>query len=491
MRVSIAGFIVLLLLAVSPDHHRANAGSPGPGRQVIEQREYTAYIWVVGAWDFESCRIITDTIEAVPQYKDIAAMCGIKTTSLVNSGAANLYYLNQYTYLKDTVIKLPEIIIKTDYDGSGSIIVTAADPLPGQAITRIEASINNAPAVCDDLTGIPGPAGSLRCEFPLYNPPIHFTAYALSSFGDRSRLTELRIGKSLARAPFFTENEGDLFILGDNAYTHYSIFNDIPLRWGVIPAEPVPAWLLHVQGDKLITDHYYYYLAGQLLLAGVTAAPDCYNSGILGQYSTNCGLLAAFPYVYQYQNAYNKEINAAAAAWGIPNVLIKRVIAVESQFYTGALGQAGEDGLYQFTRSGADTMLRWNGSAYLDICGQYFDNCDLVPYDNMAAWQRDLMINYIMADPNNINNLAAALKANAYQVDRLINNIIGSAGDLDYSDLWKLTIVNYHTGATVTSAVLQQIQEQGRALTWDNYAAALEQVQPSGSRYIKMIINGY
>lgn len=489
-KVAGAGLFLLALL-LAPGSAAAGGGTD---RQVTQQQDAVKYIWVVGSWDFESCRILTDDLEFVPQYADIAALCGIETTRLLNDGIIWLYYLGEYHYTANVIVELPPIEIKTDYI-AGAAVVTAADPLPGQRITRIEALINGAPAVCDDYNGTPGPAGSLRCSFPINRAPVLFSAYAVSSYGDNSKSVTMRIGNRINSDPVFSAAAVNQFmVIGDIAYTQYNPYFDIPLRWGVLPGpDPVPWWLRTAGNVELITSHSYYYLAGQILLAGRLDGQNCYNYGLDGDYANQCGLTLAADLVTEYQNAYNGEIMAAADRYGVPAALIKRVIAVESQFWPGALGQAGENGLYQLTRDGADTILRWSGVTYLEICGLYFDTCQDIPYDNLESWQRDLLANHILSDPNNIDYLAAALKANAYQVDRLIDNILGIEDPgqyFDYVDLWRMAVINYHTGATVTAAIMQQLIQRQDPITWDNYAAALERVQASGSGYITRICGG-
>lgn len=483
------GILLLALLVPYP------AAANGPiDRSVIIQVDKTSYIWAVGAWNFEYCRILTDNIDIIPQREDIKALCGASALDLVRSGAAWLYYIGEYNYKEDTLIELPPIEIIIDYIGS-SVNVTATDPLPGEFITKIEVNINDLPALCTSSSGQPGKAaGSLACSFPVYRIPAHITITAVSSYGDTSKTHELRIDNIVNSDHIFSRSGNNALVLGDIAYTKYNIFYDIPLRWGAVPSDPVPGWLRNLPTKELETDHYYYYLAGQILLEGLTTARDCNNSGISGQYANNCGVLAAVPITYIYQNAHDKEITAAAAAYGVPNALIKRIIAVESQFYPGALGNAGENGLYQITRDGADTLLRWNGAAYLDICGQYFNTCNDVPYDNLDPWQRDLLANHILNNSNNIYYLAAALKANAYQVDKILDNLfnITVPGDyFSYAELWQISIGNYHTGPTVTAAVFGQIQQTDQDINFTNYLAALENVLPSGSNYISMVTKGY
>lgn len=493
MRRAYIGFSLVFLFAFLPGIVFADGP---PKREVIIQVSKTAYVWVVGAWNFETCRILTDDLETIPQYADISALCGIESTSLINSGSANLYYLGEYNYLEDTSQPLPEIEIKSSFI-NGAVIVESFDPLPGHAVNKIDATINGIPAVCDSFNGTPIPSG-LKCTFPIYQPPVLFFAFSTSTYGDYSHNIELRIGKMIQNDSIFSDPIKNVVIVGDSAYAKYSMYHDVPRIWGVVPGfDNVPDWLKTVPPEQLITDHYYYYLAGQIIVNGVANARNCWNGGISGdnpQYSTNCGVLSVFDDVCLYQNAYNEEITQASEETGIPNRLIKRIIAIESQFYPNAYGIVGERGLYQFTRDGADTLFRWNGPFYLETCGEYWDYCNSVGYDAIDQWQREVLINHVLADPNNIYYLGSALKANAYQVNRLLDNIsrIDTPGDtLTYEDLWKITVLNYHGGATLTSAVLVNIRDLDLPVSWDSFATVLEDLQPSVLSYVNRVYRGY
>jgi len=489
-RVHIKISLIVLFALVFPG--LAYADGP-PKRQVIVQVEKTAYIWVVGAWNFETCRILTDDIEVVPQYADVSALCGIISTSMINDGSANLYYLGQYDYLEDTPQDLPEIQIKSSVKDS-SIVVRAFDPLPEQQVIQVDAMINGIPAVCDSTNGVSTPSG-LECVFPIYNPPVLFSAFAISSYGDTSKNIELRIGNMIEFDPYFSEPKKELVVVGDSAYTQYNIYHDIPRVWGVVPGEDiVPSWLKTVPVESLETDHYYYYLAGQILLESPLDGQNCHNYGISGQYATNCGVVAVFEQVYQYQNAYNKEIFLASAETGVPNRVIKRIIAVESQFFPNAFGIAGEHGLYQFTRDGADTLLRWNGPFYVKICGEYWDYCGEYGFDTLEEWQRDVLINHVMADPNNLYYLGSALKANAFQIAPLFDTVFGieDLGKfLSYEDLWKITVLNYHAGPTLVSAVLVNIRDLDLPISWDSCATVLRDLQPLALHYVERVFRGH
>lgn len=482
-------FILFLLLLKGAGSAWA-AGGPGPERTETVEEKRTAHIWVIGAWNFELCRILADDLETVPQEKDIKYYCGQDAIDMMDSGAAYFYYLGPYEYTVQVKKNLPQIFIISDFQND-HIKVYARDPLPGQTITRIEATINGVPAVCDDYTGARPLDGGLSCSFPAYNAPVDFTAYATSTYGDNSKTIQLRIGNMTTGTSDFQTDKKIRYVVGDNAYTQYNTSMDIFLLWDVYPFIADLPWAARtVPVVDLYTTHYYYYLSGQLLLGGLSDGQNCYNGGTIGQYANQCGLLAAFDQAEQYQNAYNLDISVAAAQVGVPNVLVKRVIAVESQFWPDAYGLHGENGLYQFTRDGVDTLLRWSAAAYLEVCEIYLDDCADLGYDNRSAWEKDIMINHILNDYNNVYWLARALKANAYQVDRLLDNVAGieNAGEyFNYVDLWKITTGNYHTGPTITTAALDQIGQLGQDYTWGNYAMALDRLQPTALQYINRV----
>ena len=491
-RVLTALNIALVLLAV-PGIVRAD----GPPKRVeIIQVQKTAYIWIVGGWGFEMCRILTDNLEHVPQPEDINALCSFETRQLYKDGIVWIYYLGEYHYLEDVAQPLPQIQIKTDFAGS-AVIVQAFDPLPEHSVIKIDGMTSAGPLVCDTYTGTPIPSG-LRCEFPLYRPPGLITFFATSSYGDYSQNVRLRIGNKNQSDTIFSEPEKSMIVIGDYAYTQYSPYFDIPLRWGLVPGDdPVPEWTKTVPNKTLLTDQFYYYLSGQILLGDLSAGQNCPNNGISlenGQYATNCGVHSVFERAFEIQNAYNDEITQASALTGVPNRIIKRIIAVESQFYPNAFGVAGERGLYQFTRDGADTLLRWNGPLYIDLCSEYWDDCDKLGYDNLDQWQKDVLINHVLVDHNNIYYLASALKANAFQITRVLDNVadIETPGDiLSYEDLWKMTILNYHAGPTITSAVLVNIQKLELEISWESFAIVLEDLQPTALQYVNRVYKGY
>ena len=222
-----------------------------------------------------------------------------------------------------------------------------------------------------------------------------------------------------------------------------------------------------------------------MILSGELDIPGCDNWGVepwSGGYATQCGLEHARDAVVVAQNAYNEQIAAAGRESGVASRLLKNIIMLESQMWPDAAGQHGEAGLYQLSRAGADTLLRWDGRAYIERCDWYFEDCQTLGYDNREPWQQELLISSVMRDANDIALLGDVLVANAAQVDQLLNAY--GAADMDYLARWRITIGNYHAGPGLTSAVLDQIRQQVMAPDWDSYEQILGEIQPGVLDYI-------
>ncbi len=75
-----------------------------------------------------------------------------------------------------------------------------------------------------------------------------------------------------------------------------------------------------------------------------------------------CGMAAARQTVITWQNQFNDDIYKAAAAYHVPARMIKRIIAVESQYWPVWTNARGETGMLQISRAGADVLLRYDGT---------------------------------------------------------------------------------------------------------------------------------
>lgn len=125
---------------------------------------------------------------------------------------------------------------------------------------------------------------------------------------------------------------------------------------------------------ELTTRQPLAWLAGRLIWHG-RIRPVC-GDGLSGLdpftlAANPCGESAAAAEVTRWQNQYDDAIYAAALAEGVPARLLKRVILLESQGWPlWDQRPAGEIGLVQVTRAGADQYLRWYAPGYGYASGQ-------------------------------------------------------------------------------------------------------------------------
>jgi hypothetical protein len=120
--------------------------------------------------------------------------------------------------------------------------------------------------------------------------------------------------------------------------------------------------------DDLATDESLTWLAGRLIWHN-QVQPNCADgfSGLdpVTLAADACGSQSAAPLVTNWQNQFDADIYAAAAAEGVPARLLKRVLKVESQFWPlWDERPAGEVGMAQITAAAADQYLRWYRPGY-------------------------------------------------------------------------------------------------------------------------------
>jgi hypothetical protein len=112
----------------------------------------------------------------------------------------------------------------------------------------------------------------------------------------------------------------------------------------------------------LFTDDDLTWLAGKLIWGGIVKT-NCGGSGLYPVTLTAnpCGSSFARSTVITWQNQFNADIYAAAIAYNVPAMLLKRMMMIESQFWPFYIPEAdGEIGVMQVTDNGLDTLLRFD-----------------------------------------------------------------------------------------------------------------------------------
>ncbi len=304
-----------------------------------------------------------------------------------------------------------------------------------------------------------------------------------------------------------TPNEGStqpVYILYSTALTCGEI-------WGIHQRPPYIPPILEpsVSLNELNTNTPYYYLVAMLIRNKVVDAQDCPGGGLQTPYVANtCGIERARAVLAEWQNMYDAEIIQASKNTGVPPRLLKQLFAIESQFWPGTYGNGHEIGLGQLNQSGADTLLLYNPPFFQRLCNGILhpNRCEM-GYANLSSEERLMLRGYLVQRVNatctdcpagidvtrakeSVAVFAEVLRANCAQTAQIIYNVYRrSPGQVsNYVDLWKLTLVNYHTGPGCTSKAVQYVNQSGLFLTWESLKSGL--IRPEckkGSDYIERI----
>ncbi len=249
--------------------------------------------------------------------------------------------------------------------------------------------------------------------------------------------------------------------------------------WYTFPAvgQELPSILEDVHTkDYLVTKHKLQLLAAKLIRKGKVDSSFCENYGLnLDGTPNGCGEQVTAKLVYDMQNQYDSLIFDASRRQKVPPRIVKGLIAQESQFWPES-DTIYEYGLGKITESGADMLLRWNTPYFLNLCMKTF------PYDqdkcmggfsnleeNMQIVLRGVVISKVGSDEE-IEMLAAAIRACVYQINQVIVNATGNtpAAVTTYEDLWKLTVANYYSGSGCLLNAVNQVNAYKLPVTWEN-----------------------
>lgn len=283
--------------------------------------------------------------------------------------------------------------------------------------------------------------------------------------------------------------------------------------WDSYPEEDaLPTWLqTPTLPAGLRTRIPYAYLAGRLIHHSVVDAGDCQDGGLMENGSANtCGLERAAEAVTEWQNRFDEAIFLAAIQNGVPAVLLKRVLAQESQFWPSISESGIEFGIGQTTETGIDALFLWYPDLYKQVCASVFTEDTCTPkYSQLRPYQKSMLRGYLLSQKfdatcpscplgidvykaeQSIDGFAKLIVANCRQVGQLVYNLTGKPAGMksNYTDLWTYTLVNYNSGAGCLSEALQAtLSEWYNPLNWTHVAGNLKGECSRGVVYAQEII---
>jgi len=521
--------IIFFVGLALPAPVRAADSPPGPDRFTSVMVDITLHQWWLSAWkDNEvSCSLWVEHAglptdddvvihcgqELYQQWKDQSKPCGEEDINLCKG----YYWLHvrDKAAQKEIPLALPEAKVwvsleNCEPDSGGwctlppRLILTAEEPLPNYAITRIEGVAGTDKFQCEGA----------HCKFQLNatRPEgITLLFWAVSTYGDTSPLFEANV------RVISTEHD-------DNSILSRWYVDVLSAQWtgkpnascsqswqSFPPPDGLPLWLTTPEAsEQLASNLPYAYLAGNLISQGAVDVEACVDGGLAQDGSVSeCGTLAARPAVAEWQNRFDTLIFDVAQQTEVPAQLLKNLFSRESQFWPGVFRESEDVGLGQLTEDGADTTLLWNPSFYKQFCPLILgeDACAGAGYAKLKADQQALLrgalvrsvdatcencplgIDLTRADFS-VSVFARTLLASCEQTGRILQNVTGKpAGQVaSYEDLWRFTLVNYNAGpGCLGDAVQVAAAASPDALTWGNVSGIFSPTCQGTVPYVEAI----
>jgi hypothetical protein len=540
-RIAAAGIILLLaaggwLFATGKPAllARAQDGGEQPQRKAVLDVEYTEYTWWLTRYS-DNFIVCTLKVEhpGVPNSNEIEGICGKPIAQKwQNSEPCNfavkktydcpgLYFIErEQTQKKRQVeVELPlpgawlEVAECNPLPGERKcstqpvLYIRGEEPLPNETILSVQGTVNSEPFVC---------AGH-ECRLPI-GPTgldgVNLEFWADSSFGDSSEHYTAKV--RLVPWGDFSNPEGES---KDPTAWYIDVLSDrwaggelasCSATWSVFPGlDGPPDWLMSPDtADGLRSETGYYYLAGQLIHAGLVDATSCLDGGLQSaNVASACGVEVAKSLLVEWQNRFDQEILDVSRQSGVPARLLKAVFARESQVWPGIFSSYKEAGLGQMTEGGADAVLLWNPDFFHQFCPLVLSKpyCDL-GFGNLKAPEQNMLRGALVKQVNaacpgcpagidisqanfSVKVFAEGLLGNCEQVGRILRNVTGMdpGQSSSYEDLWRFTLVNYNAGPGCLGTAINRTLSSGEPLDWAHVTARLDPACQGAIGYVEDI----
>jgi hypothetical protein len=265
----------------------------------------------------------------------------------------------------------------------------------------------------------------------------------------------------------------------------------------------------------LNTKKTLHTLATQLLLNGIVDAKACPAGGLsLGlNWPTACGLEKAQSKMIEWQNQYDDYIWTTSRDAGMPPKILKTLIEIESQFWPGNQRfYLDEYGLGQLNQLGVDVLLRQDPTLYQKVCPGVLADCSH-PYVTLERSQQAMIRGAVIAQyadascadcpygfdlnkaKQSVSLLGQVLVANCHQVDTILSQTVvvdedvaaatatavvatvqagGQNIDTRYEDLWRFTLLSYHSGSSCFQQALIATKKDNKTVDWENLSKELK-----------------
>ena len=234
--------------------------------------------------------------------------------------------------------------------------------------------------------------------------------------------------------------------------------------------------------DELYTEEDHFYLAGKLISNKVVDASACPAGGLtLNGYANACGIDVARPTTIIVQNMLNEPILQAYKDIGVPPILLKQLIRVESVFWPSKYDEI-HYGYGHIINIGMRSALEWNpnlaakvcpNSAY-GACASSIETADEILASLIATCPTcKYGIDPVKAN-RSVDVLAEVVLGYCYQTTHLVYNATGwhSSWVVDYGTIWKLTLMDYNAGSEcVYKTVAATFEKTQGPMSWSEISA--------------------
>lgn len=272
----------------------------------------------------------------------------------------------------------------------------------------------------------------------------------------------------------------------------FTLFSDrCGALWKNTPTVDAPSWSKFPQDpSELNTKKDLFYLSSQLMNHGIVDTSSCPNGGWLGSGPNDCALELIRPQMEAWQNQFDLSIWNSGRDKGIPPIVLKSLIEVESQFWpiTQRLF-LDEIGLAQINQLGIDVLLRTDAEFYQKTCSTALMKCD-IPYSHQTGINQQILRGSIAASldascPTCVNGISLDKASNSIPLISKVlygnctqtNNLLNAYGlKANYEDAWKITMVSYHSGVGCLQGAFDAFDEKypdRKEITWENVSNGL------------------